>query len=382
MIAGDAGDLPMARTRPWFVANRHDIIRGLAPILGLAIAWSISTATPPYTVLLGLVAYALTQLSLITLRRGAARLAASATRKTIECLSVGCDALLCALVISQVASLDSAIYPLYAVVALRALSAYRRLPTAVIIPFVFGPIYLFAQQLGQPTAAASALDILSEWGLLFGSLSFGVIAIWISAAQQRVNSALRKELRAEQLENEARVGDLERSANDLRARMRQLHALEEGLRVITSTLSLDEVLNQIVDSTLQMLGAARVQGMVLSLQVDDTFDHRLFMLESNDAPAWASSLAHRAMQQQVPLIIGDTRRDATIATTMPHGMQAALCVPLFVGDGPPQGALTVVTSEISAFSSSDARHLTALAMQAGISACSKRLSVISTMGWW
>jgi signal transduction histidine kinase len=41
-------------------------------------------------------------------------------------------------------------------------------------------------------------------------------------------------------------------------------------------------------------------------------------------------------------------------------------VPLFVGDGPPQGALTVVTSEISAFSSSDARHLTALAMQAGI----------------
>src|SRR4051812_22173853 len=100
MIAGDAGDLPMARTRPWFVANRHDIIRGLAPILGLAIAWSISAAMPTYAVLLGLVAYALTQLSLITLRRGGARLAASATRKTIEWLSVGCDALFCALVVS------------------------------------------------------------------------------------------------------------------------------------------------------------------------------------------------------------------------------------------------------------------------------------------
>jgi NtrC-family two-component system sensor histidine kinase KinB len=366
MIAGDAGDLSMVRTRPWFVANRRDVIRGLAPILGLAIAWSISAGMPPHAVLLGLVAYALTQLGLITLRRGAARLAVSTTRKTIEWLSVGCDALLCALLISQSAPLGGAIYPLYAVVALRALSTYQRLPAAVMIPFLFGPIYLFANQIVQPNLATSALDRISQWGLLFGSLSFGVIAIWICAAQQRVNSALRKELRKEQLEREARVGDLERSANDLRARMRQLHALEEGLRVITSTLSLDEVLNQIVDSTLQMLGAARVQGMVLSLQVDDAFDHRLFMLESNDSPAWASSLAHRAMQQQVPLIIGDTARDAAIAATMPQGLHAALCVPLFVGDGPPQGALTVVTSEISAFSSSDARHLTALAMQAGI----------------
>jgi len=366
MIAGDAGDLSMARTRPWFVASRRDIIRGLAPVLGLAIAWSVSTALPPYVVLLGLVAYALTQIGLITLRRGAARLSASASPKAIEWLSVGCDALLCAQLISQAATLGGAIYPLYAVIALRALSAYRRLPYAVAVPFVFGPIYLFANQLGQLNTATTALDRFSQWGLLCGSLSFGVIAIWISAAQQRINSALRKELRKEQLEREARVGDLEHSANDLRARMRQLHALEEGLRVITSTLSLDEVLNQIVDSTLQMLGAARVQGVVLSLQVDDAFDHRLFMLESNESPDWASSLAHRAMQQQVPLIIGDTARDAAIAATMPQGLHAALCVPLFVGDGPPQGALTVVTSEISAFSSSDARHLTALAMQAGI----------------
>ena len=153
MIAGDAGDLSMARTRPWFVTNRRDIIRGLAPILGFAIAWSISTAMPPYAVLLGLVVYALTHLGLITLRRGAARMAASTTRKTIEWLSVGCDTLLCALLISQVETLGGAIYPLYTVIALRALSAYRRLPAAVMIPFVFGPIYLFANQLGQPNAA-------------------------------------------------------------------------------------------------------------------------------------------------------------------------------------------------------------------------------------
>ena len=87
MIAGDAGDLgdlSMARTRPWFAPNRHDIIRGLAPILGLAIAWSISTAMPPYSVLVGLMVYAFVHLGLITVRRGAGRMAASTTRKTIE----------------------------------------------------------------------------------------------------------------------------------------------------------------------------------------------------------------------------------------------------------------------------------------------------------
>ena len=184
----------MAHTQPWFVTNRRDIIRGLAPILAFAIAWSISTVMPPYGVLLGLIAYALTHLGLITLRRGAAAMIASTTRKRIEWLSVGCDTLLCALLISQVETLGSAIYPLYTVIALRALSAYRRLPAVVMIPFVFGPIYLFANQLGQPNLPTSTLERSSQWGLLFGSLSFGVIAIWISAAQQRVNSALRKSM--------------------------------------------------------------------------------------------------------------------------------------------------------------------------------------------
>src|SRR5215207_9695242 len=101
MIAGDAGDLSMARPRPSFAPTRRDIIRGLAPILGLAIAWSISTAMPPYAILIGLVVYALMQLGLIAVRRGAARMAASPTRKMLEWLSVGCDTLLCALLVSQ-----------------------------------------------------------------------------------------------------------------------------------------------------------------------------------------------------------------------------------------------------------------------------------------
>jgi NtrC-family two-component system sensor histidine kinase KinB len=366
MIAGDAGDLPIARVRPWLVANRRDMTRALAPIVSLGIVWWLSIAAPPSTILIGSVVYGLAHLGLIALRRRFSGRVSPVAKQTIAWLAIGCDLLLSFLLLNQINVLGNSIYPLYVLIALRALSAYRRLPAVVIIPFLLGPTYLFASYLSYPAPTQSSLDLLKQWGLLLGSLSFGAAAIWVSAAQQRANVTLRQELHTEQLDREARVGDLERSANDLRARMRQLHALEEGLRVITSTLSLDEVLNQIVDSTLQMLGAARVQGMVLSLKNETEFDHRLFMLESDSATAWATSLTRRGMQQQVPLIIGDTALDTEIAETMRPDLRSALCVPLFVGDGPPQGALTIVSTSTAAFSSSDARHLTALAIQAGI----------------
>jgi signal transduction histidine kinase len=159
---------------------------------------------------------------------------------------------------------------------------------------------------------------------------------------------------------------LERTTNDIRSRMRELHALEEGLRVITSTLSLDEVLNQIVDSTVQMLGPARVQGMALSLLNGDAFDHRCFISDGDGAYPWATPLARRTLRQEAPLIIGDAGLDAELEGAMVGGLRAALCVPLFFGEGPARGALTVVSRMSAAFSSSDARHLTALAIQAGI----------------
>jgi two-component system, NtrC family, sensor histidine kinase KinB len=125
------------------------------------------------------------------------------------------------------------------------------------------------------------------------------------------------------------------------------------------------VFNQIIDSTLQMIGTAHVLGIVLSLQNGFAFDHRLFRVES-DEMAWATSLTHRVIHQQEPLIIGNTTLDAELAATIPQEIHSLMCVPLFVDDSSPQGTLTVLSARAAAFSSSDARHLTALAMQAGI----------------
>jgi signal transduction histidine kinase len=358
-----AGEAITTRAKNWAALERRDVLRVAAPLLSLLYAWWL-LATPLSPVIGGfLVLYGIAQLSLVFIRRRPRSIVYTATLPTTSWIAVGIDLLFAVLLLGQAQILGRAVYPLYILLAVRALASYRRLPLAMILPFLFGPVYIYVASIsgGRPS-----LGPMSEWPLLANSLGIGVIAIWAMSFQQRVNTALRHELRAERMGREARIGDLERSANDLRARMRQLHALEEGLRVITSTLSLDEVLSQIVDSTVQMLGTSRVHGIVLSLQQGAGYEHRMFMLDDQRGDAWASSLARRAITQEVPIIITSAAQDAELADTISQDLVSVLCVPLFVGDGPAQGALTVVSRGPAAYSSSDARHLTALSMQAGI----------------
>jgi two-component system, NtrC family, sensor histidine kinase KinB len=361
-----AGEMFLTRARPWLLNNSRGLTQALAPLLGLGMVWWLSTALQTVTIWPGLVVYGLAHLLLIGLQRASRIQAMPMVVGLIGWLAVLVDLLLALLVLQQVESLGNGIYPLYILICLRVLSAYQRHPAATIIPFLLGPAYLFTYRLLLQSPPVSGFEQVTQWGLLGGSLSFGAIAIWSSAVQSRTNELLRQELRNERGSREIRFDELERTANDLRARMRELHALEEGLRVITSTLSLDEVLNQIVDSTVQMLNPARVHGMTLSLLDDDEFVHRSFMVDGASDCTWAALLARRVIQQQVPLIISDMTHDVDLTSAIPADLHSALCVPLFVGAGPARGALIVVSTAASAFSSSDARHLTAFAIQAGI----------------
>ena len=361
-----AGEAVTVRAKSRMSLHRSDILRTVAPLLGLAFGWWFAAIPRSPLVTLCTIFYALVQITLVFARRRRRTTTFTSARPTTAWIAVGVDLLFSIFLLTQANTLGQTVYPLYFLLILRALTNYQRLPMAMVLPFLFGPLYMYAASLAPALPTNTARIAQSEWLLLGISLGIGVVAIWANSLQQRANVALRHELRAERMGREARIGDLERSANDLRARMRQLHALEEGLRVITSTLSLDDVLNQIVDSTVQMLGAARVHGIALSLQQDDGYEHRMFMIESAKGDAWADSLTRRAITQTVPIIITNTAHDAELAATMPAEMAAVLCVPLFVGDGPAQGALTVVSNTSSAYSSSDARHLTALSMQAGI----------------
>jgi len=361
-----ADDLFSAHARPWLLDNYHYMLRAAAPALCLGVVWWLSAASLPSSIWIGLICYSLAHILLIGIQRRRSTTDKPAVVGVLGVSRLALDIALAGLVIRHAALLGGGMYPIYVLIGIRVLSTYQQAPTATIIPFLLGPAAIFANHLSSYSHVMPALEQVAEWGMLLGSLSFGVVAIWSSASRQRESNLLREELRNERLAREARVSELERTTNDFRSRMRELHALEEGLRVITSTLSLNEVLGQIVDSTVQMLGSTRVHGMALSLSNGSAFDHRCFMLDDVGECAWAAPLAQRVMRQQTPLIIGDVARDPDLEAVVPEGLHAALCVPLFIGEGPARGALSIVSHTPAAFSSSDARHLTAFALQAGI----------------
>ena len=356
MIAGNASS---ARLWPWPTARRQ-LLYTLAPVAAFIGAWWVSSQISSATTWLQVIGYSVLQLALIALRRvGHLRIAVSVG------LGLIIDLILSFVLLAEINEIGPAFYALYALVALRALSIYRLTPAATIIPFALGPMYLLTRTVAAPFAQLPASDQHNTLIMLVGSLTFAITAIWASTSAVRANTRLQHELREAQRAAALRVSQLEGSANDLRARVREQHALEEGLRVISSSLSLDEVLSQIVDSTVQMLGMNRARSVALSLRTGAVFEHRTSGLDAYLPPKLADALALRMLHQQVPLIISNMNADEELAALAPAS-DSALSVPLFVGDGAARGALTVVGTFGCAFDSVDARHLSALATQAGI----------------
>lgn len=356
MVAGNASSAP---GWPWAHARRQ-LMYTLTPLVAFAMAWWSSALLTTPLIWNEAIAYSIAHLALIGLRRMAW------LRVTLSVgLSLVLDLLFSLLLLYQAGQLGHAFYPLFALVALRALSVYRITPVATAVPFLLGPLYLFFVILATPFAAQPPHDQYAALALLAGSLGFGIAAIWSSTATVRLNVQLQQELHDAKRAAELRVAQLERSTNDLRARMREQHALEEGLRVITSSLSLDEVLGQIVDSTIQMLGLARIHGVALSLSTSDGFEHRTASSEVAICKQVADAIARHTVEKQIPLIITDSAHNRVLAN-LDHTICSALSVPLFVGSGEVRGALTVVSRECGIYDSTDARHLSALATQAGI----------------
>lgn len=368
-----AGDILLARARPWLADRRPELVRAIAPLPGIAMAWWLLLAGLPAPVWVALVTYSIVQLGLYVAGwRNQGRSTAFA-RAVRGWLSIAADGALGLVLVLEAQALGGAIFPLYLLLALRALASYGQTPFATVTPFVLGPVYLFAGMLAGHQPPLDTVALASNWAVLLASLGFGAMAIWSSATRQSENSVLRQQLRAERQNREARVEELERITNELRSRMRERHALEEGLRVITSTLSLDEVLTQIVDSTVHTFGQERIHAMSLSLELDGVMKHHAFSAEAGGQPGWAEPLARRVMAQEVPVITADAALDAEMAAVVTNGMRSVLSVPLFVGEGPARGALSVVSSTFAAFSSSDARHLAAFAAQAGIAIANAEL---------
>ncbi len=357
-----AGDIMTAQFRPWLAEQKTARLRLLVPAVSITLVWWLSVTRPTQAGWLAIVAYCLLHLLLITVRQHPS---GEAYTHRIAHVATVIDMLFVVASGVGILVIGGAIYPFAAILGLRIFTNWRRLTMIAVLPLVTMLGYLVANLLVPQVPALSTLPIVTAWWIVVAGIGLCLLAVLTNMRQRREMERLRQALRAESQIREARVGELERTTNELRMRMREQHALEEGLRAVTSSLSLNEVLHQIVDSTVQTLGREHVSGMDLSLLVDDELTHHSYTRDGSDSQPWASVLAHRSMQQGVPLIISDATHHDEFAA-LGHRLRSAISVPLFVGEGTARGALTVVSGEAAAFSSSNTRHLAAFAAQAGI----------------
>jgi signal transduction histidine kinase len=357
-----AGDLVMARVRPWLAQHRDEVLRVMIVPPALGLDWWLAELGLPPALWLALVIYSLVHLGLLL---SPPRLFRSA--QAARAIGLALD-LLAALGLLLVAPAlpGGAIYPLYLLIVLRALAVVQRQPAALAVPLILGPLYLFLRMRSGQDLQPSTAELMGQWVVLLTSLWLGVGAIWCAALQYRTVRLLRQDLEETRATMARRVSDLERAAVGLRQRVREQHALEEGLRLISSSLSLDDVLGQVVESTVQMLGPQRVFRVALSLKADGRFEHRGYSLGGGAGYTWAEPLASRVIGQATALIVSDVQQDAQLGAGMPAQARAALSVPVFVDGDTPAGALTVLSDASGCFSSGDARRLTAFATQAGI----------------
>jgi signal transduction histidine kinase len=202
-------------------------------------------------------------------------------------------------------------------------------------------------------------------------LSLVVIMVLIWFGNWRNLNAREWRARYDNLRREQKqqVVNLEASNNELRDRLRRMEALGESLRAISSSLSLDDVLHQILDSLTHMLGVQRIDDVALTLARPAGLEHRLLHANEHQAD-WATVLAQTVINSKRPvsLDVQQIEQQPEWQPLVMHQFRAALSVPLFDPDQPDhiRGTLSVVSRQVTAFSPAEERHLTSFSIQAMI----------------
>lgn len=362
-----ATDTLLARAEPWLRANIRDGLRVVLPLPVLALSWWFVRLPVGRISAVGLIIYAVFNLFLLMALRYA-RSGQHHRRATALLLSSALgDAVLATWLLFSVGPFTLSIFPIYTVLGMKAIHYRRIFLPVILVPALLGPLYLSASYLmGRGIDSLSTAQTLAYWGLVGGSCLFVGLLLALGERRLRQMRQMRAQMNQQQAEYEARIAELESVSTDLRVRIRRQQSLEESLRAITGSLSLDDVLSQILDSMMQMLGTPRVSAAGLSLVRGAAFDHRTIGLDGVAPSCWAEPLAQRVVSTRGPVVVGDALLDRDWREVQRCGAMSALSVPLVDPDDQVLGALTVVSTQRHAFTPTEARHLTSFSIQASV----------------
>lgn len=344
-------------------------LRRLLPLPALGLGWALTQLELSSLLWWGIIAYGLFNIVWLRLLiRGSRNVG-----KLLIGAAIG-DLLIMIWFVS-VAGLTPALVIVQGVGALRAWR-YRFVSFwPALIPILIGVGFV-------PSVTAPLVAVSPEILFSFGSILLsGLMLIAVLFLGNRRNQAAREwRTRHDQLRREQKqqVANLEASNNDLRDRLRRMEALGESLRAISSSLSLDDVLRQILDSLSYMVGVQRIDDAALSLIHGDALEHRALYADRHTTD-WADSLARAVIANRYTVSINayEISQRPEWATLATHEFRSALSVPLFDPDHPNcvRGALSIVSRQEGAFSPSEERHLISFSIQAMIAIRNAELHV-------
>lgn len=343
-------------------------LRILLLLMVLAMGWWFAQLPLGTVVTLGIAIYAIVNLGLLRAIRHSLYQPGRRVANILLIISIVSDLLFTIYLLFYAGPLTLAIFPLYLVLLLKAL-LYRHITLwMLLVPALLGPLNLAHLYLLSGRSSFTLSSTLAFWGLVGGTIC--CIGLLFLIAEQRLYklrqvSASFLRARSDYL---AQIHELESVDQDLRLRIRRQQALEESLRAITGTQSLDLVLIQLLDSLLQMLGVSRVGAAALTLAHGEQLSHYT-LGDTQPLTAqteWAEQLARQVGLKRTPLIISDTFDDQTWQPLQQVGVRSALSVPLTTPSGHILGALSVVGLQRDLFSATEARYLTLFSIQASV----------------
>jgi GAF domain-containing protein len=175
-------------------------------------------------------------------------------------------------------------------------------------------------------------------------------------------------------EMEQHLGKLEKQSWKVLRQLDQQKELMRTMALITSSLELNQVLAEVMDTVIHMTGAERAYLMLrehngggeLTIRAARNWDRETM---PQDDVIFSSSIVNAALEQQVPIITTNAEDDARFESkrsVVQHGLRSVVCIPLSLR-GQVVGVLYADNRiEQGIFSNDDVPLLTAFGTQAAI----------------
>lgn len=323
----------------------------------------------------GTLGYALMTLALtvsVNLMGGTAR----RSSRLVLLASYAADIAFVSLIVRYGADFSRELYLLYALLALRGALYYPIWPEVVALPVSLGIVYVLVLRvslgswyfLGEPS-------FLLRYAVLFSVVLASIYLGWLNDQSRVRETRLRQSLaeRTEDLDVKTRA--TQQMAANLGDRVLELRTLQEGIKAITSSLALEDVLRLIVANASQVLEGARCSATLL--------DDRGGAVSTASAD-WRSGSASRSgvdfdreaaawvVQAGKPLLVRGVEEDQLLGLAKGLPVAALISAPLFLGDQA-IGALIATSSDQRAFGDEDLSLLSAFADQAAAAVSNARL---------